>query len=172
MKKVRSRDHGENDDNKMVLDESLPKRVSYKEILVNRSDLKSKSDNKDDDEISIHEDDVEICLEGSTFFFLKTLIFHLFGKTIKYRALDSRIKNLRNLSSDHQLVDLDNNNFLVKFASKKRIQERVSLHYRYYGKGLLRIIGDVVGQVANYNTTLAKRGRFTMIAIFVDLNKP
>ncbi|KAK5818585.1 hypothetical protein PVK06_023528 [Gossypium arboreum] len=68
-KKVWNRDHGENNDYKMVLDESLSKRVSYKEMLMNRSDLESEFDNKDDDfldndAISIHEDDVEICLEG------------------------------------------------------------------------------------------------------------
>ncbi|MBA0839087.1 hypothetical protein Goarm_004856 [Gossypium armourianum] len=84
----------------MVLDKTLSKRVSYKEMLMNRSDSENESDRKDDvflndDEISIHEDDVQICLDG-----------------------------------------------------------------KYYGKHLLRIIGDVVGQVikVDYNTTLAKRG--------------
>ncbi|MBA0876941.1 hypothetical protein Goshw_006775, partial [Gossypium schwendimanii] len=89
-------------------------------------DLESESDREDDvflddDEISIHEDDVEIFLDGkypeisfskSVYNLIdqsmkKTLIVRLCGKTISYRALDIRIK---------------------------------SLHYRYYSKGLLRMM--------------------------------
>ncbi|MBA0878893.1 hypothetical protein Goshw_003689 [Gossypium schwendimanii] len=115
-------------------------------MLMNRSDSENESDREDDvflndDEISIHEDDVQICLDGKypDILFLecvhdlldqsmkKMLIVRILGKTIGYRALDSRIKGL---------------------------------HYKYYGKGLLKIIRDVVGQVmkVDYNTTLAKRG--------------
>ncbi|KAA3477511.1 hypothetical protein EPI10_011395 [Gossypium australe] len=76
-------------------------------MLMNRSNSENESNREDDvflddDEISIHEDDVQICLDG------------------KYPDI------------------------------------------LYYGKGLPRIIRDVVGQVmkVDYNTTLAKRGRF------------
>ncbi|MBA0747672.1 hypothetical protein Gogos_004567 [Gossypium gossypioides] len=69
MKKVKNRDHGENNKDEMVLDKTLSKRVSYKEMLMNRSDSENESDREDDvflndDEISIHEDDVLICLDG------------------------------------------------------------------------------------------------------------
>ncbi|KAH1056755.1 hypothetical protein J1N35_034820 [Gossypium stocksii] len=100
---------------------------------MNRSDSENESNREDDvflndDEISIHEDDVQICLDG------------------KYPDISF-------LERVHDLIDQ-------------------SLHYRYYGKGLLKIIEDVVGQVmkVDYNTTLTKRGRFARIVIFVDLN--
>ncbi|KAA3459161.1 hypothetical protein EPI10_013679 [Gossypium australe] len=68
-KKVKNQYHRENDEDEMVLDETLPKRVSYKEMLMNRSDSQNEFDREDDvflddDEIFTHEDDVEICLDG------------------------------------------------------------------------------------------------------------
>ncbi|MBA0605516.1 hypothetical protein Godav_018083, partial [Gossypium davidsonii] len=100
-KKVKNQDHRE----------TLPKRVSYKEMLMNRSDSKNKSNREDDvflddNEIFIHEDDVEICLDGKypeiSFskhvndlidqIMKKTLIARLLAETNNFKALDSRVK--------------------------------------------------------------------------------
>ena len=48
IKKVKNQDHRENDEDEMVLDETLPKRVSYKEMLMNKSDSKNESNREDD----------------------------------------------------------------------------------------------------------------------------
>ncbi|KAL4348482.1 hypothetical protein GQ457_17G005590 [Hibiscus cannabinus] len=48
------------------------------------------------------------------------------------------------------------------------------LPYRYYTKSMFRYIAAAIGKVVrvDYNTTEGKRGRFTRLAIIVDLTKP
>lgn len=96
------------------------------------------------------------------------------------------------------MVDLDNNFFLVKLNKQKDYDNALMggpwttmkprfhkwklsfedggprLPYRYYTKGLLRIISKVLGKITkvNYNTTEAKRGRFALLAVVIDMKKP
>ncbi|KAE8673782.1 hypothetical protein F3Y22_tig00111772pilonHSYRG00087 [Hibiscus syriacus] len=88
----------------------------------------------------------------------KSVIVRLLGRTIGYKALLDRIIALWRPRGELQLVDLENNYYLVK----------------YYCKALFRRIAMVVGKVVkvDYITQAGKRGKFARLAIMVDLNKP
>ncbi|KAH1121585.1 hypothetical protein J1N35_004745 [Gossypium stocksii] len=165
--------------------------MSYKEMLMNRSDSKSEFDAEDDDfldddEIQIHEDDVEICFEGKyPEISFSERVHELIDQSIKKTLIFASKKDYKKvliggpwmIFYHYLVVQPWSKDFTTKESSRLKIVAWIclpGLYYRYYGKGLLRIIGDVAGHVVkvDYKTTLAKRGRFVRIAVVVDLKKP
>ncbi|KAE8671378.1 hypothetical protein F3Y22_tig00111957pilonHSYRG00019 [Hibiscus syriacus] len=90
-----------------------------------------------------------------------SIIVRLFGKSIGYKALMNRIKALWNPLGNLNLIDLDNEYYLV------------CLPYRYYTRNLFGHIAGAIGKVdrIDFNTEDEKRGPFVRLAIVVDLNK-
>ncbi|KAL4352985.1 hypothetical protein GQ457_06G016350 [Hibiscus cannabinus] len=95
----------------------------------------------------------------------KSMIVRLLGKPIGYRALWNRIQALLTPSGEISLIELDNEYYLVQFASEANFQKVLSR-----GLYIAATIGEVVR--VDYNTTEGKCGRFARLAIIVDLKKP
>ncbi|KAL4302839.1 hypothetical protein GQ457_10G020830 [Hibiscus cannabinus] len=87
-----------------------------------------------------------------------SVIVRLLGRSIGYRTLVTRVNALWKPVGNIQLVDLDNNFFLVRFDNIK----------------LFCHIASVVGHAVKIddNTAAGGRGRFARIVVLVDLNKP
>ncbi|MBA0788148.1 hypothetical protein Gotri_025259, partial [Gossypium trilobum] len=116
-------------------------------------------------------------------------------KSIGFRALACRIQSLRKVEGNLQIVDLDNEYYLVKLIGVILVVQTYSisfsmkdlhlsdivvwvrlpgLPYRYYNKDLFRAIAGVIGQAVkiDYNTIVGRRGKFVTLAVVVDLRKP
>ncbi|KAL4332409.1 hypothetical protein GQ457_07G003100 [Hibiscus cannabinus] len=140
------------------------------------------------------------------------IIVRLLGRSIGFGALHNRLNSMWELAGEIQLVDLENNYYLVRFGDPKDYTMALTqgpwtiygsylivqpwsrdftpmekhpshvvvwirlpgLPYRYYCKALFRRIANVIGRVVkvNYNTKVAKRGKFARLSVLVDLNKP
>ncbi|KAL4310986.1 hypothetical protein GQ457_01G041260 [Hibiscus cannabinus] len=122
-----------------------------------------------------------------------SVIVRLLGRSIGYRTLVTRVHALWKPVGNIQVVDLDNNFFLVRFenisdynkhrsfsTTENHLSEVVvwvrlpGLPYRYYNPELFCHIASVVGHVVKIddNTAAGGRGRFARIVVLVDLNKP
>ncbi|XP_039063545.1 uncharacterized protein LOC120208315 [Hibiscus syriacus] len=142
----------------------------------------------------------------------QVVIMKLLGKKIGYKALINRIYALWNPIGNFNLIDLENDYFLVKFeyledymrvltegpwmiygsyltvqpwsknfsTSKKHPSQVIAwlrlpvLPYRYYNTMLIRTIANTIGRVIkiDYNTKAGERGKFSRVAVVIDLNKP
>ncbi|KAL4303593.1 hypothetical protein GQ457_10G006750 [Hibiscus cannabinus] len=111
------------------------------------------------------------------------IVVRLLGRTIGYKALVNRVNALWKPVGLLQVIDLDNNYFLVRFSMPadytKVLTEGPWTIYgsylkSYYTKAVFRHIANLVGKVVwiDYNTDAGERGRFARLAILVDLHKP
>ncbi|GAY68969.1 hypothetical protein CUMW_268340 [Citrus unshiu] len=140
------------------------------------------------------------------------VVVKLLGKSIGYRALCNRLGALWNSTTGFNVIDLENNYFLIRFKSNEDMEFVLTQgpwtlmgHYlivqpwspqfdsskeecdsvivwirlpgmalHYYHKRILRMIGQVIGNVVrvDYNTESATRGKFARIAVEVSLSKP
>ncbi|MBA0662985.1 hypothetical protein Goklo_007046 [Gossypium klotzschianum] len=101
-------------------------------------------------------------------------------KSIGFRALACRIQSLQKIEGNLQIVDLDNEYYLVKSISFLMKDLHLSdivvwvrlpgLPYRYYNKDLFRAIAGVIGQAVkiDYNTIVGRRGKFVTLAVVVQ----
>ncbi|KAE8659528.1 hypothetical protein F3Y22_tig00116962pilonHSYRG00593 [Hibiscus syriacus] len=78
----------------------------------------------------------------------KSVIVCLLGRAIGFKALESRIQTLWKPQGRFQLMDLENNYFIIRLECEE----------------------DYVK--VDYNTSKGERGRFTRLAILIGLNKP
>ncbi|KAL4308653.1 hypothetical protein GQ457_01G024420 [Hibiscus cannabinus] len=116
----------------------------------------------------------------------KSIIIRLLGKSIGYRALLNRIQSMWNPLGEIQLIDLDNEYFLVRFAKEEDyVHVLTGGPWVVYGSYLtvqpwsrsffykFGVPGENNGVVRiDYNTEDGKRGRFARLAVTIDLNKP
>lgn len=134
--------------------EHEPLKVSFKEMLIGNKDVGSGDaanlSLNDDEEIILLDEDVNISLEGPYLQLSfservhllvdennkQTVVVRMLGRSISYRALSNRIESLWSLTGDYEIVDLDNNYFLVKLASQsdynKVLMDGPWMMYRHY----------------------------------------
>ncbi|XP_050222064.1 uncharacterized protein LOC126672161 [Mercurialis annua] len=127
-----------------------------------------------------------------------TVIVKLLGRPISYRNLCNRLESMWNFTQGFDVIDLENNYFIVKFRSGNDIDAVLTdlessvdcitdniqsiqawirlpgMPIHYYNKKVLRYIGQMVGRVLkiDYCTEAAERGKFARIAVELDLSKP
>ncbi|PPR94509.1 hypothetical protein GOBAR_AA26165 [Gossypium barbadense] len=94
----------------------------------------------------------------------KTIIVKLLGKKISFNALLNKVSNLWNLKSPIQLMDLENDFFLVRFYDEDDYNKVL-----VGGKWVI-FVGMVVK--LDIHTGYARRGRFARLIICVNLRKP
>ncbi|KAE8695369.1 hypothetical protein F3Y22_tig00110718pilonHSYRG00104 [Hibiscus syriacus] len=88
----------------------------------------------------------------------RSVIVRLLGRAIGYKTLVNRIGLLWQLQGQYQVIDLENDYFLVKFEKKHPSQVivwvRTGLPYRYYSKTIFHRIAMVIGHVVkiDYST--------------------
>ncbi|KAL4319188.1 hypothetical protein GQ457_18G002400 [Hibiscus cannabinus] len=125
------------------------------------------------------------------------IIVRLLGKVIGYGALLNRLHALWCPTGEIQLIDLDNEYYLVRFADTSDYTRALtdgpwiiycgylivqpwsrsfstSEKHPSHVVALFRRIADVIGRVikVDYNTKEAGRGKFARLVVLVDLNKP
>ncbi|MFQ6666640.1 hypothetical protein Gotur_032922 [Gossypium turneri] len=107
-----------------------------------------------------------------------TVIVKLLRGRIGFNVLLNKINLLGNLQCRIQLIDLENDFYLVHFQDESNYNKVVwirlpGLSEGYYSDCLLRGIGQTVGPVAklDVHTDCACRGRFARLAVYVDLRK-
>ncbi|KAL4323557.1 hypothetical protein GQ457_11G000710 [Hibiscus cannabinus] len=103
------------------------------------------------------------------------LVLRLLGHTIGFKTLLSRIQMLWKHVVEFHLIDIDNNYFLVQFASEQDYMKvLMGGPWTIYGNYLTIQIAEAVGNVVkvDYNTLEGERGKFARLALLVDLNKP
>ncbi|KAL4360449.1 hypothetical protein GQ457_04G032560 [Hibiscus cannabinus] len=113
-----------------------------------------------------------------------SLIVRLLGRSIGLKALQSRILALWKPADgpwtiyvSYLTVQPWSRQFttLEKYPSKVIVWARLpGMPYRYYSKALFRHIATLIGEVfrVDYNMYEGGRGKFSRLAILVDLNKP
>ncbi|KAL4278661.1 hypothetical protein GQ457_03G021150 [Hibiscus cannabinus] len=96
-----------------------------------------------------------------------TIIVWLLGRAIGYKVLLDRIYGLWHPRGELQLIDLENNYYLVRFEDERDYADfnRGVARFRRM-RSILRVIK------VDYNTKAGERGKFVRLAISVDLNKP
>ncbi|KAE8713266.1 hypothetical protein F3Y22_tig00110213pilonHSYRG00218 [Hibiscus syriacus] len=99
----------------------------------------------------------------------RSVIVRLLGRAIGFKTLLNQIGLLWQLQGQYQVIDLENDYFLVIVWVILP-----GLPYRYYSKAIFRRIAMVIGQVVkiDYSTNSGERGRFAHLAVLVNLNKP
>ncbi|MBA0681852.1 hypothetical protein Goari_023625 [Gossypium aridum] len=105
-----------------------------------------------------------------------TVILKLLGRNIGFSVLQNQIYNLWKHSLSFHLMDIENGYFLPKFDNKfdcKRFSRKGPLGYMYKHKILVET-GGLVGKVTKLDLNIDNRirGRFTRMAVYVNLNKP
>ncbi|MBA0701579.1 hypothetical protein Goari_026899 [Gossypium aridum] len=111
----------------------------------------------------------------------RTVIVKLLGSKIGFNALNNKITLLWKPKGSFQLMDLDNEFYLVQFDDTDDYKNVLTggpwvvygLLEGFYSKVLLRAIGQIIGPVIklNINTNLVRKGHFTRLAVCVDLQK-
>ncbi|KAK9015666.1 hypothetical protein V6N11_006762 [Hibiscus sabdariffa] len=97
--------------------------------------------------------------------FNQTLVVKLLGRRIGYTTLRTKIYELWKPKQAIRLMDIDNKYFLIRLPG---------LSVTLYQRSIIEEIGASIGPVAklDYQTESGRRGRFTRMAIYVDLSKP
>ncbi|MBA0607178.1 hypothetical protein Godav_019520 [Gossypium davidsonii] len=97
----------------------------------------------------------------------QTVVVRLLGRTIGYRALLNRIQSLWKPIGSFQVIDIENDYFLVKFSMNQDYNKALTeghwvvygnyltmrilgFPYRFYNEKLLRIIVETVGRVVKH----------------------
>ncbi|XP_039002411.1 uncharacterized protein LOC120128862 [Hibiscus syriacus] len=93
----------------------------------------------------------------------QVLIIRLLDRSMGCKTLLTRVLTLWKLKGELQLVDMENNYYLAIFTVEEN-----------YVKALFRRIAEAVGRVVkiDYNTQAGGCGKFTLLVIIADLNKP
>ncbi|KAH9665772.1 hypothetical protein KPL70_020428 [Citrus sinensis] len=104
------------------------------------------------------------------------VVVKLLGKSIGYRALCNRLGALWNSTTGFNVIDLENNYFLIRFKSNEDM-EFVLTQGPWTLMGHYLIVQPWSPQFDSskeeyYNTESATRGKFARIAVEVSLSKP
>ncbi|CAN1177346.1 hypothetical protein LINPERHAP2_LOCUS33056 [Linum perenne] len=94
-----------------------------------------------------------------------SVVVRLLGMTIGYSYLCHRLRSMWKPTGNIHIVDLDKSCFLVKFP-------HLPIHL-YHGQ-VLTALGNLVGKTVKIDsiTQTAERGKFSRIAVEIDLDKP
>ncbi|MBA0833937.1 hypothetical protein Goarm_006344 [Gossypium armourianum] len=99
-------------------------------------------------------------------------------RRIGFHALLNKINAMWKPLNPVQLMDLENDFYLVRFNNEKDYNSAgrtfVGLPEGYYSDFLLRAIRQAIGPVVKLDTHIdfARRGKFVHLAVCVDLKKP
>ncbi|XP_039043652.1 uncharacterized protein LOC120182878 [Hibiscus syriacus] len=96
----------------------------------------------------------------------KSVVVRSLGEKKSYNALLLRTQTMWRPNEETQLINLDNEYFLVQFALENDYLNVVS---GVLGWAIAGALGKIMK--IDYNTTEGKRGRFARLAILVDLGK-
>ncbi|KAA3464499.1 Pyridoxal-phosphate-dependent serine hydroxymethyltransferase [Gossypium australe] len=111
-----------------------------------------------------------------------SVMIKLLGRKIVFNTLLNQVSILWNIMGQFQLMDLENDFYLVRFQDKDDLDNvllggfwtiLVRLSKRYYSNFLFRAIESMIGPVfcIDAKTYATVRGQFTRLAISVDLKK-
>ncbi|KAG8475020.1 hypothetical protein CXB51_031787 [Gossypium anomalum] len=105
-----------------------------------------------------------------------TVILKLLGRNIGFSVLQNKIYSLWKPSAPLHMMDINNGYFLVKFQNKLDC-EKVrfpALPSYLYNRMVITEIGKLVGKVVKLDMNPARRarGRFAILAVYVNLDNP
>ncbi|MBA0651038.1 hypothetical protein Goklo_018408 [Gossypium klotzschianum] len=104
----------------------------------------------------------------------KIIIVKLLGGEIGFNVLLNKITLLWNPKCPIQLMDLENDFFVVRFQDKNDYNKALIRGlWGYYSDYLLRVIDKTIGPVVklDVHTDCARMGRFARLAVWVNLRK-
>ncbi|MFQ6647715.1 hypothetical protein Gotur_021922 [Gossypium turneri] len=113
-KKVKNKSIDDRVSGDVVMENGLPKVSWWDKLVGNVEGRRSKEEAVLEQELEIGEDDYMINTEGEM---AKTVVVRLLGKNIRYKALVGHLQSFWSLIGSFQVVELDNNFFLVKLSN-------------------------------------------------------
>ncbi|KAK5841870.1 hypothetical protein PVK06_004194 [Gossypium arboreum] len=110
-KKVRNKPSNENDKVRVLNTEA---KLLWKGTLLTNlpSNVKNQTNFSNDEFDVLDSDGIEVSMANA-------VIIKPLGRSIGYRTLKGRLKSIWNLQREFKLVDLDNNDFIVKLSYSK-----------------------------------------------------